>query len=241
MGLDYGEEDFVLDPISDGVIRAIQLILSGDPEVYGITALSLFVSISGTLLSSVWSVPLSAVLAFRNFPGRGVIKGLFNALIGIPTVALGLCLYLLLSRSGPFGILQLLYTPYAIIIGQCVLVTPIIVSFTTSALESVDPDLRTLARTLGASSRQTDAVVLREAQWGVVLAVLAAFNRAFAELGVAMMLGGNIRNFTRVLTTAIALQTAMGEIAVSIALSIILLAIVVSLSIVINIARKSPR
>ena len=235
------EEDGVLDPISEGIIRAIQLILSGDPEVYGITALSLFVSISGTLLSSVWSVPISAVLALRNFPGKRVVKGLFNALIGIPTVALGLCLYLLLSRSGPLGLLQLLYTPYAIIIGQCVLVTPIIVSFTTSALESVDPDLRTLARTLGASSRQTDAVVLREAHWGVILAVIAAFNRAFAELGVAMMLGGNIRNFTRILTTAIALQTAMGEIALSIALSIILLAIVISLSIIINLARKSPR
>lgn len=235
----HGEEDGVLDPITEGLVRAINLILSGDPEVYAITGLSLFVSICGTLLSCVWSVPISAVLAFRKFPGKRALKGLFNALIGIPTVALGLYLYLLLSRSGPFGYFQLLYTPYAIIIGQCILVTPIIVSFTTSALESVDPEVRTLARTLGASGFQTDAVVLREAFWGVVLSVLAAFNRAFAELGVAMMLGGNIRNVTRVLTTAIALQSAMGEIALSIALSIILLGIVMCLSIIVSLARRT--
>lgn len=167
------------------------------------------------------------------------MKGLFNAFIGIPTVALGLYLYLVLSRSGPLGYFGFLYTPYGIIIGQCVLVTPIIVSFTTSALESVDPDLRTLAKTLGASGMQIDAVVLREAFWGVVLAIIAAFNRAFAELGVAMMLGGNIRNLTRVLTTAIALETARGEIALSIALSFILLGIVMSLSIAINLAKGS--
>jgi len=137
------------------------------------------------------------------------------------------------------GYFQLLYTPYAIIVGQCILVTPIIVSFATSALESVDPEVKTLARTLGASGMQTDFVVLREAVWGVALAILAAFNRAFAELGVAMMLGGNIRNVTRLLTTAIALQTAMGEIALSIALSIILLGIVLSLSLVVSLARRT--
>lgn len=237
--MENGEEDGALDPITEGIIRAIHLILSGDPEVYSITALSLFVSISGTLLSCIWSIPISAALALRNFPGKRALKGLFSALIGIPTVALGLYLYLLLSRSGPLGYFQLLYTPYAIVIGQCILVTPIIVSFATSALESVDPDMRTLAKTLGASGIQTDMVILREAFWGVALAVLAAFNRAFAELGVAMMLGGNIRNVTRLLTTAIALQTAMGEIALSIALSIILLGIVLSLSLVVSLARRT--
>ncbi|MGB9023114.1 MAG: ABC transporter permease [Candidatus Bathyarchaeia archaeon] len=235
----HGEEDSLLDPITEGITRAISLILSGDREVFTITALSLYISISATLLSCVWSIPISATLALRNFPGKRTMKGLFNAFIGIPTVALGLYLYLLLSRSGPLGYFGFLYTPYGIIIGQCVLVTPIIVSFTTSALESVDPDLRTLAKTLGASGMQIDAVVLREAFWGVVLAIIAAFNRAFAELGVAMMLGGNIRNLTRVLTTAIALETARGEIALSIALSFILLGIVMSLSIAINLAKGS--
>jgi tungstate transport system permease protein len=227
-----------LDPITEGIIRAINLIMSGDPEVFAITALSLYISISSTLLACIWSIPISAALALRSFPGKRTAKGLFNALIGIPTVALGLYMYLLLSRSGPLGHFQFLYTPGGIIIGQCILVTPIIVSFSTSALESVDPDLRTLARTLGASGYQVDAVVLREAFWGVTLAIIAAFNRAFAELGVAMMLGGNIRNLTRVLTTAIALETAKGEIALSIALSFILLGIVMSLSIAINLARR---
>jgi tungstate transport system permease protein len=230
-----------LDPITEGVVRAIHLILSGDPEVFGITALSLYVSISSTLLACVWSIPISAALALRIFPGKRTVIGLFNALIGIPTVALGLYMYLLLSRSGPLGYFQLLYTPYGIMIGQCALVTPIVVSFATSALESVDPDLRTLAKTLGASGLQTDAVILREAFWGVMLAIIAAFNRAFAELGVAMMLGGNIRNFTRVLTTAIALETARGEIALSIALSFILLGIVMTLSIAVSLARRSSR
>lgn len=237
--MERGKEEVVLDPVTEGLIRAIQLILSGDVEVYAITRLSLFVSILGTLLSCVWSIPISAALALRNFPGKRVLKGLFGALIGIPTVALGLYLYLLLSRSGPLGYFQLLYTPYAIIVGQCILVTPIIVSFSTSALESVDPEVRTLAKTLGASGIQIDIVILREAFWGVALAILAAFNRAFAELGVAMMLGGNIRNVTRLLTTAIALQTAMGEIAFSIALSIILLGIVLSLSLVVALARRT--
>ncbi|MGD0421824.1 MAG: ABC transporter permease [Candidatus Bathyarchaeia archaeon] len=230
-----------MDPISEGIIRAIGLILSGDPEVFAITALSLFISICGTLLSCIWSIPISAALALRDYPGKQVIKGVFNAFIGVPTVALGLYLYLLLSRSGPLGYFHLLYTPDAIIIGQCILVTPIIVSFTTSALEAVDPDVRTLAKTLGASRLQSVVVVLREGLWGVILAILSAFNRAFAELGVAMMLGGNIRYFTRVLTTAIALQTSMGDIALSIALSIILLGIVISLSIIVNLARRSSR
>jgi tungstate transport system permease protein len=230
-----------LDPIIEGIIRAIDLILTGDPEVLSIAALSLYVSVAGTLLACAWSIPVAVALALRSFHGRRIVKGLFNALIGVPTVALGLYLYLLLSRAGPLGYFQLLYTPYAIIIGQSVLVTPIVVSFATGALESVDSDLRTLARTLGASDIQTYQVVIREAFWGVVLAIVAAFNRAFAELGVAMMLGGNIRNLTRVLTTAISLETARGEIALSIALSFILLSIVMTLSVAINLARKSTR
>ena len=228
-----------MDPITEGIVRAVNLILSGDPEVLGITTLSLLISGSGTLLSCVWSIPISAGLALRTFRGKRIAKALFNALIGIPTVALGLFLYLVLSRSGPLGYFQLLYTPSAIMIGQSILVTPIVVSFTTSALESVDPDLRNLARTLGASDLQTYQVVIKEAFSGVALAIIAAFNRAFAELGVAMMLGGNIRNVTRVLTTAIALETSRGDIALSIALTLILLIITMSLSIAVNLARKS--
>jgi tungstate transport system permease protein len=230
-----------LHPIIEGIIQAVKLILTGDREVFSIAALSLYVSVAGTLLACVWSIPTAVVLAVRNFHGKRILIGVFNAFIGIPTVALGLYLYLLLSRAGPLGYFRLLYTPNAIIIGQAALVTPIVVSFATGALESVDPDIRTLARTLGASNNQTYSVVIKEAFWGVLLAILAAFNRAFAELGVAMMLGGNIRNLTRVLTTAISLETARGDIPLSIALSFILLGIVMTLSITINLARRTSQ
>jgi tungstate transport system permease protein len=143
-----------------------------------------------------------------------------------------------LSKSGPLGIFRLLYTPLAISIGQSILITPIIVSFVSSALESTDVELRDLARTLGASRLQTSLAVMQEALWGVTLAVVASFNRAIAELGVAMMLGGNIRYVTRLLTTAIALESARGEIAFSIALAIILMVVVFSISILLNFLRR---
>jgi len=228
-----------LDPVIEGIVRGINLILTGNPEVLTITALSLVVSGSATILSCAWSIPISLGLSLRSFHGKRIAKGLFNALIGVPTVALGLFLYLLLSRTGPLGYFQLLYTPSAIMIGQSILVTPIVVSFSASALESVDPELRNLARTLGASDLQTYQILIKEAFWGVTLAVIAAFNRAFAELGIAMMLGGNIRSVTRVLTTAIALETSRGDIALSVALTLVLLVVTMSVSIAINLARKS--
>lgn len=228
-----------MHPIIEGLIRAIQLIFTADPEVIEITRLSLFTSGSATILSCVWSIPIAVTLALRNFPGRRIANGFFNAMIGFPTVALGLFLYLTLSRSGPIGYLQLLYTPSAIIVGQSILITPIVVSFSTSALEAIDPDLRILARTLGASDTQTYAAIIREASWGVMLAIIAAFNRGFGELGVAMMLGGNIRGVTRLLTTSIALETARGDIPLSISLAIILLTITIALNVTINLFRKS--
>ena len=183
------------------------------------------------ILASIWSIPIASILGLRNFPGKRLLKGTFNALIGIPTVALGLFFYLLLSRSGPLGFLGALYKPEGIIIGQAVLITPIIVSFAATAIESIDPDIRNLARTLGATNTRVSITILREASGPVLQSVVAGFNRAIAELGVAMMLGGNIRYVSRVLTTTIALETAKGEIALSLALAIILLAIVYCFSI----------
>jgi len=218
--------------------QALDLILSGDPEVLSITLRSLYVSGLATMLSCMWGLPLSVALGLSSFPGKKLIRGFFNALLGIPTVALGLVLYLLLSKSGPLGIFHLLYTPLGISVGQSILITPIVVSFASSAVESTDVELRDLARTLGASSFQTSSVMLRESLWGIVLAVIASFNRAIAELGIAMMVGGNIRYVTRVLTTSIALETARGEVALSIALAIILMAIVFSITVAIGSARR---
>lgn len=226
------------DNILEGVIEAFQLIFSLDPEVYEIVGLSLYVSALAVLMATVWSLPIASVLGLKNFRGRKFIRGSFNAFIGFPTVVLGLVLFLLFSRKGPMGFFGLLYSPLMISIGQAILITPIIVSFITSAIESIDLDLRDLARTLGSDEFEATIAILREASGGITLAVLAAFNRAFAELGVAMMVGGNIYGLTRVLTTTIALETNRGEIPLSIALGIILVGIVYILNITISYLRR---
>jgi len=216
----------------EGLKQAIHLIVTGDPELIEITMRSVQVSFYAILMASVVGLPLGMVIGMREFRGKRLVKTIFATLIGTPTVSLGNILFLLLARNGPFGYFELVYTVQGISIGEALLVIPIVVSFTTSAIESRDVRLRDLARTLGASELDTFAAVLREASSAIVLAVVAAFNRAFAELGIAMMIGGNIRGLTRVLTTSISLQTAMGEIGLSIALSIILMAVVFTLTIV---------
>lgn len=212
--------------------EATRLIVTGDPELVQITLRTLQVSFYAILLASIIGIPIGVVIGMKEFRGKRIIKSIFTTFIGMPTVCLGLLLFLLLVRNGPFGYLELLYTVQGISIGEALLVIPIIVSFTASAIESRDIRLRELARTLGASELDTSIVILREATEPMVLAVVAAFNRAFAELGVAMMIGGNIQGLTRVLTTAISLETAMGEIPLSIALSIILMIVVFTLTII---------
>jgi tungstate transport system permease protein len=226
-----------LVPIIDGFTQALQLILSGDPELVDITLRSFQVSFNALLMASMVGIPLGALIGMNTFRGKRLVKTIFSTLIGMPTVALGLILYLFLSKSGPFGPLQLLYTIQGISIGQALLILPIIVSFSASAIEAQDKQLRDLARTLGASELDTVLTILQESSNGIILALVAAFNRAFAELGLAMMLGANIRYLTRVLTTTIALQSAMGEITLSIALSIILIIVVFGLNALVNILK----
>lgn len=207
-------------------------------ELLDIVIRSLLISGTALLLSLLWSIPLALTLGLRRFRGRGTVISFFNAMLGIPTVALGLILYLILSRGGPFGILGLLYTPTAIIIGQAILITPIIVSLLTSAIEAVGPEIMDLARTLGASERQASLAVLGEARKGSILAGVAAFNRAVSELGIALMLGGNIAGWTRVMTTEIQRATAAGEMLLSIQLAAVLLVIVFALTFLINLLRR---
>jgi tungstate transport system permease protein len=226
------------DVIIQALQKAFELILSGDPEVYATVYRSLYVSGLGTLLACLWSIPIAMVLGLHSFRGKWLIKGIFSSLIGVPTVALGLILYLFMSRQGLFGSLHLLYTLNAIAIGQSILVTPLIVSFTSSALGAADVQLRDLAKTLGASSLRTNLVVIRETVWSMVLAITAAFNRAFGELGVAMMIGGNLFKETRVLTTSIALETNLGQFDVAMAYAIILMAIVLSVTLTINLVER---
>ena len=208
-----------------------------DP-IFQITIRSLYISGTATLLSVLWSLPLGIIVGMKTFPGKQLIKGAFNALLGMPTVALGLILYLLFSRSGALGFLHLFPSSQAIIIGQAILVTPIIVSLTTSAVESVDPEIENLAKPLGASEVEASLTVLRESIGGVLLAIIASFNRAIAELGVALAVGANLRGATQVLTTVIAMEVNRGNIEYSIQLMIILLIIVFAITILTNLLQR---
>ena len=202
--------------------------------IFQITIRSLQISGTATLLSVLWSLPLGIIIGMKTFPGKQLTKGIFNALLGLPTIALGLILYLLFSKSGVLGFLSFFPSLQAIIIGQAILVTPIIVSLTTSAVESVGPEIRDLAKTLGASEVEASMAILRESIGGVVLAIIASFNRAIAELGVALSVGANIRGHTQVLTTVIAMEVNRGNLEYSIQLMVILLAIVFTITILTN-------
>jgi tungstate transport system permease protein len=224
------------------VAQAFQLILSGDPEIYGIVSRSLFFSGTAIILAILWGTPLAMLIAMKEFRGKTVIKTIFSTLIGLPTVVLGLILFLIFSRGGPFGFLGLLYTPGAIIMGQAILVTPILVSIGVSAIESVDPEIMSLAQTLGASESQAQIAVLKEAINGIILSDLASFNRAIGELGVVLLVGGNIRgggNRTDVMTTAISRDTAIGEIGLAIALGILLVIILFTINMIVVLLRKA--
>jgi len=227
-----------LTEILDGIVKAFELIFSGDPRVYDATLRSLYVSGAATLIAILWGVPIAMLLGLKDFRGKLLVKSVFSTLIGVPTVALGLILYLVFSKGGPLGFLSLLYTPTAIIIGEALLVTPIVVSFATTAIEAVDKEIMNLAKTLGASESQASIAVLKEALNGVFLAATASFNRAIAELGVAILVGGGIVGWTEVLTTGIQLETARGNIEIAIALGIILLAIVFGINLALSLIQR---
>jgi tungstate transport system permease protein len=197
-----------------------------ESDLIQITLQSLFISGSAALFASAIGLPIGLILGLKRFKGRQAIIGVFNSLIGMPTVALGLILYLVFSNAGPLGFLQMLYTPIGIIVGQTILILPIMISVTTETLLGVDESIRHLALTLGADEQAAAFSVVRESVGGILLAMSASFSRAIAELGVALMIGGNIRGITRVLTTSIALETTRGEIALGLGLTVILITLI---------------
>jgi tungstate transport system permease protein len=230
-----------LNPIIDGIAKAFQLLFSGDPTVYGIVYRSLFFSGTAAVLAILWGTPIAMLLSLKDFPGKSVVKGFFTSLIGMPTVALGLILFLFLSKDGPLGFLNLLYTPGGVILGEAILVTPLIISIAVNSIESVDPEIMNLAKTLGASESQAYVAVLKEAANGIVFSDVAGFNRAVAELGVALIVGGNIVarvGGTDVLTTDISMYIARGNFSMAIALAVILLVIVFGINLIIFIAKN---
>jgi len=224
-----------METILQGFVSALRLLTHLNPELLRIIWLSLQVSGMALMLATLLGLPLGALLALKPFPLRGFLLNLLNTGMGLPPVVVGLVLYLILSRSGPLGFLELLYTPSAMIMAQTVLSFPIVASLTHAAIVGVDPVIRLAAQTLGATPLQEAVTVVREARYGIGAAVIAGFGRVSAEVGAVLMVGGNIAHYTRVMTTAIALETDKGNFDLGIALGIILLA----LSLVVNLALRA--
>jgi tungstate transport system permease protein len=204
---------------------ALALIVSGDPEFLGIVGLSLRVTLSAVALACLLGMPLGAALAVTRFPGRGALVVAVNALMGLPPVVVGLAVYLMLSRSGPLGALGLLYSPTAMIAAQVILVAPIVAALTRQAVADLNAEYDEYLRSIGAGRVDTIVTLLWDARFSLVTAALAGFGRASAEVGAVMIVGGNIAHVTRVMTTAIALETSRGELALALGLGIVLLAI----------------
>jgi tungstate transport system permease protein len=214
-----------MDLLFDSFISAILLVISLDTEMVSIVAVSLKVSCASTLLAGLVGGPAGFMLAFGSFRGKPMVITILNTLLALPTVVVGLFVYAFITRRGIFGPFDLLYTQKAIIIGQTVLIIPVVTVFTIAAISRIDERYRKTAMTLGANRRQTGWVIVREARFGIMAAIIAAYGRVIAEVGISMMLGGNIKGFTRTMTTAMALEYDKGVFSLAIALGLILLAI----------------
>ncbi|MBI3978809.1 MAG: ABC transporter permease [Chloroflexi bacterium] len=212
-----------MDLLVSATGQAARLLLSGDPGVFQIVALSLRLSLTATLLSLAVGVPLGTWLALARFPGRRLLLGLVNTGMGMPPVVAGLLITVLLWRSGPLGELRLLYTPAAIVIAQFVLAAPMVTGLTAAAMQQLNPKLRLQILSLGATRRQLLWLLMREARLPLLAAVMAGFGAVISEVGASMMVGGNIAGQTRVLTTATVLETSRGNFDLALALGLLLL------------------
>src|SRR6266571_5198615 len=221
-----------MDFLAEGFRRAWSLLVAGDSEVYGIALLTLKVALVATVISCAIGLPLGFVLATNPFWGRRAALTVVNTALAFPTVVVGLLLYGLLSRRGPLGGLGLLYTWQAIVIGDVLLAFPVAAALSAAAVQGVDPRIRRTAQTLGAGPWRTAWTVAREARFALAAVLTAAFGQTVAEVGAAMIVGGNIRGATRTLTTAVALYTAQGDFGLALALGIVLLL----LALVVNVA-----
>lgn len=205
------------------ISQALQLIINFDREILIVVWGSLKISGSAVLIASIFAIPFGITVALSTFYGRRLLLSLLNTLMALPTVIVGLMLYGILNRQGILGDFSLLYTPTAIIIGQAILIAPIIANLTISAVNSADPRLRTTCLALGANTYQQGWIYAHEIRFALIIAIVAGFGRAIGEVGIAMILGGNIAGLTRTMTTAIALETSKGEFEFAVALGIILL------------------
>ena len=214
-----------MELLIDSFLSAILMVISLDAEMVAIIGVSLKVSCASTVLAGLMGVPLGFTIAFGDFAGKRLTITVLNTLLALPTVVIGLFVYAFISRRGIFGPLDLLYSQTAIVIGQVILIIPVVAAFTIAAISRIDERYRNTAKTLGANRRQTAWIVFREARFGILAAIIAAFGRVISEVGISMMLGGNIKGFTRTMTTAMALEYDKGSFTLAIALGIVLLGI----------------
>ena len=235
----------LVNEIIEGFIQAAQLIVTLNPEVLDIAVLSLIVSLTSTCLSALISIPVGAYIYCHDFFGKRFVINIIQTLYALPTVIAGLLLFLLLSNQGPLGFLGFLFTPQGMILAQMILVMPLVTGLTISALSGIDKDMRTSILSLGATRLQAVTTLIREARFAIIAAVLLGFGRAISEVGAAMIIGGNIRiipgnlfSGTRVLTTAISLETSQGNFSFAIALGIILLGVAIIVNLVLNMVQS---
>lgn len=224
-----------------GLLEAVRLLFSGDPEVLEVIFRTLHVSGTATLIGLLIGLPLGTFLALASFPGRKLVVSIINFGMGLPPVVVGLWVWLTLSRYGPLGVLGLLYSPTAMIVAQVIIAAPIITGFTIAAIQSLNPKIRLQILALGASRLQLLWLLLREARLGLLAAVIAGFGGAISEVGASMMVGGNLKGSTMVLTTATVLEVNKGKWEIATALSIILLLLAFGITAVLTTAQQRGR
>ncbi len=230
-----------MENILSALTKAFGLIISLDREVFSIVLLSFSVSLTAVFFSSLFSLPLSLLLTLKKFPGNKFIVNTINSLMAVPAVAIGLVIYLLISRRGPLGVLGLLYTPWAMIIAQAILAIPIITSLSHQTLKRVGSMVKETAVSLGASGWQMVVTVVKEAKSSLMVAFIMGFARVIGETGMTMMVGGNIKGATRVMTTAIALETMKGDFELAVALGIVLLIVAFLVNIILQAMQGAGR
>jgi tungstate transport system permease protein len=219
-----------MNGVAEATLQALGLVSSGDPKLFDIVLLSLRVSLTAVLLGAAIGLPLGAAIAVNDFRGRRAVIVVLNALMGLPSVVVGLVVYLLLSRAGPLGSWGILFTPSAMVIAQTILITPTLAALSRQVVSDAWQDYREQLRSLGESKLGAAATLLFDLRFSLVTIVLAGFGRAASEVGAVMIVGGNIDGVTRVMTTAIALETSKGDLPLALGLGFILLAIVLALN-----------
>jgi len=230
-----------MDTVSQSVAVALGLVADLDPRLTEIVRLSLAVSLTATLISAAIGLPLGAAIAIGRFPGREPLIVILDAAMGLPPVVVGLFVYLLLSRAGPLGELGLLFTPPAMVIAQTVLIVPIVAALTRQFIEDAWSEYREQLASLRSSWLQSTATLLLDTRWSLATVLLAGFGRAAAEVGAVMIVGGNIDGVTRVMTTAIALETSKGDLPLALGLGLVLITLVMALNIGAHVTRHYAR